>query len=172
MFRRLFTLLSALSLLLCVAVVVLWVRSYWTAEAFRWATAEGGRRAVGSNAGSLALGRQALAPSISRITTPHGYGYHTWPAGRGDSLRPLWSFLGFRYTALTSFGVTVETVEVPYWALAAASAACPLVLLYFRRLRPRRRRRLGLCLSCGYDLRATPDRCPECGNASSAGVKA
>ena len=34
--RRLFTILSALSLLLCVAVVVLWVVSYWWMPSIEW----------------------------------------------------------------------------------------------------------------------------------------
>jgi len=64
-------------------------------------------------------------------------------------------------------------VELPSWFLATAFAVLPAVA-FARRTRRRRENRLaaaGLCLSCHYDLRATPDRCPECGRVP-AGTKA
>jgi hypothetical protein len=53
---------------------------------------------------------------------------------------------------------------IPYWA--AWVMWLPLFIFVSRRRRERiRRDRIvkGLCPTCGYDLRATPDRCPECG---------
>jgi hypothetical protein len=53
---------------------------------------------------------------------------------------------------------------VPYWLFALISGI-PSFIYLRRQLAVRRHRGEGLCRRCGYDLRATPDRCPECGMA-------
>jgi hypothetical protein len=56
-----------------------------------------------------------------------------------------------------------ETMEIGWWLLILVFALFP-GFLFWKRRRNRRRIRDGFCGNCGYDLRATPDRCPECGN--------
>ena len=67
-------------------------------------------------------------------------------------------------TASTGGALTVSC-----WLPALLSAILPALWLarFPRRRRVARRRRLGLCPHRGYDLRATPGRCPECGDGVS-----
>jgi hypothetical protein len=59
----------------------------------------------------------------------------------------------------------VRMIVLPWWVLAAGFGALPVYLLARKALRARfRRLNPGLCHTCGYDLRATPRRCPECGS--------
>jgi hypothetical protein len=87
------------------------------------------------------------------------YGYTFWPYPK-SSPGPY---------APTS--VMNRVVMVPWYATLLLTAALPATRL--RRLLHRRRRlRDGACAACGYDLRATPGKCPECGSVSpiAAGV--
>jgi len=74
--------------------------------------------------------------------------------------------LGFGYqkysTSAPSFSFGWHELIVPYWFISLTLAA--IAIGGFRNeVRRRRGMRPGLCAFCGYDLRATPDRCPECG---------
>ena len=66
----------------------------------------------------------------------------------------------WEYEALSGF-----TLTVPCWLAVVLTGALPVMWYWrFRRKRAERRRSVqGLCIACGYDLRATKDRCPECG---------
>ncbi len=57
-----------------------------------------------------------------------------------------------------------RNARLPLWlpALLCLAGSC---LSLFHGRRRRKRKKLGLCVKCGYDLRASKDRCPECGES-------
>ena len=71
------------------------------------------------------------------------------------------------YICLASFVVVFVILAsiLPYWLTLAAAIVGALTRVPTEVSRRRRQRRIkdGLCLTCGYDLRASKDRCPECG---------
>jgi hypothetical protein len=103
--------------------------------------------------------------------------------GRTARAEPAWfersrhtdgfRFIGFEYSAnvlpydagkiyLSFYLPPWRLVAIPYGAVFALSMV-PLGVALGRWMGRERRRKRGLCVRCGYDLRASGERCPECG---------
>ena len=168
--------LTVLSLLLCLASAGLWVRGYWREDSLgRRRAARTG--AAGLDFGAVSGGGGVMIFSYDRLsgfpwTGPDGW-YRVTFAGRpvlyaGGWLPNRWGF-GL-VSDLDSRGHW-RGITFPAWLPTALFALLPTarVALFIRR---RRRHRDGCCRKCGYDLRATPDRCPECSHVPAGATRA
>ncbi len=98
------------------------------------------RMPVSSAASSVLLGQSKSAH------------YFDYPGFKGLETRwtPSLSFKPFRFI-------------LPLWMVTGSFAAMACYLYFLPRRTRRKRKKLGLCIKCGYDLRASEERCPECG---------
>jgi len=143
---RLFTLAAGVSLLLCLATATLWVRSYWRMDFFFRVGVQNGEPAMpwfelGSGYGRA--GRKSLA-------TYQVVEFYDWQHRTIDLARPV------------QLPSRESSISFPIWLPGILFAILPSAWLITIRRRAKRGR-LGLCRNCGYDLRATPEKCPECG---------
>jgi hypothetical protein len=97
-----------------------------------------------------------MFPTVSRVSASAVKPGVALPPGRslpdGSTLRSGFAVRGWR-------------VRLPYWVVIGCAMVLPVPWVVNAR-RGRRRiwlHRCGLCPTCGYDLRATPNLCPECG---------
>jgi hypothetical protein len=159
--RRLFASVSVLSLFLCLATVGLWVRSYWREHYLDYCHLSGryGTIALYSELGRLRVHRFEFKHYVPPMET---WIYLSYPSLSDPYvLRPMFQFE--RYDPSESASRAVWTLVIPHWLPAILFAFAPAYWLLGHSRRQSKRRKLGLCLNCGYDLRASPERCPECG---------
>jgi len=171
MFRKTLTILSLIGLLLSIA---LWGVSYLDLVYSRrvarpvlgWAAATVSPPFSVSPAGVLLEEGQPLYEYSGYELSHGGVGTWNYVGTIGKAPKPGWrrTLISRQTVWLPEFGAGVV---VPLWfpALVFTLALCSCRPWFYHR--SHKRRRLGLCSKCGYDLRCSTDRCPECGTGFS-----
>jgi hypothetical protein len=189
--RAILAILALISLLLCLTALVEWPRSHWECERIkfvrfrRWqlVTFPGGVGfevytafdPVANSDPNDKQGFKIFSGALVKKGAPIPWSDHLYVdifnCGPGS---PIPTTMGFghstgSFTAMMDYPSELNEVTTwcaPAWFIIALTTPLPLwEVLEFRRRRLRKNRLAkGLCVRCGYDLRATPERCPECGN--------
>jgi hypothetical protein len=151
--RWLFRLAIAVSLILCVGSVALWVRSY-----YRWDRWDSG--------------------TVPRVYVLHARGRAIlqWDrelgsrAQRSDISGVNLGAIRYESRSYVREAPYFRELMIRYWILPPIFLILPALGGFFRWRRRRKTRRAGLCQTCGYDLRAhrPGQNCPECGTTVPA----
>ena len=177
--RRLaWNVLAAMSALLCVTTVLLWPRSYYFYDQIQW-TGSTHAASVEYFAGRIEIQGFWVPGNSERIEEPSGFSYSSDPVGPAPVYDLAESYgytkclgIAFRGDTLTGgYGPPYHSclVVLPFWMLVVTLALLPAWRT--RTLVKRKRAGVNVCRSCGYDLRATPLRCPECGTIPAGNEK-
>jgi hypothetical protein len=165
MHHKLLNLAAAVSLVASLASAALWVRSFWVSDWVVLIHRHAPMRTSSAGAATLS----GLFSVDARYAGKSDYGdprntifqYNRQVVGG-----PMISSIDPSAARWLGFGGSISrkhlTVIAPGWFVALIWAAAA-ALIWRRARRLRLIQRSGLCPTCGYDLRATPDRCPECG---------
>jgi hypothetical protein len=175
--KRTIDLVCAVLLTLCAAVIVLRVRASFDYDSFAWKRENVAAESVQSMTIGNGVGSIRLSYFERRLEPPAGPApLDPWEF-RFRKSRPSRNLRPYLYVGRTTFSrvsmpLPYGTVQqrdrvveliMPHWVLAAALALPPALWWGPRWLRRLARRRKGLCLRCGYDVRASTEKCPECG---------
>lgn len=172
--RWLFDGIAVLSLLLCTATSYLWYRGFHTNDGCYWvAPGQSYQLSVDSGKGKIAFSLIYVAAGTEHLNSTPGFHYE---ASKPMNLYALgwpvdfnWQRLGFLVRSFRSlltspagnpWVIRWSFVALPCWFVLTVLAFPPAAWLTQHR---RVVQSQGFCRTCGYDLRATPDKCPECG---------
>jgi hypothetical protein len=182
MLRKFGGIVSIVAAVLCIVILVEWMRSRHYADVVLFRTPAGHSIGSAGGPGGLLLVQSDLpydgAVDVDgrehalRLFSPTADEFRPIRDALFDTTLVKFSFLGFKTAAgqialSTSLSPRFSAILLPYWALVVV-----LAILASGVGRAawtgRHRRRHGLCIACGYDLRASTGRCPECGKGIPA----
>jgi hypothetical protein len=171
MIRSLFKLASALSLMLCTVAVLLWTQPGklfgFQAKGQEWEVVSGAGRLTVSNTPQWEKDESQRDAGL----VPHVISLLKLACIEESEFPGVVAMRAAERSAIqrieTSPRTRLRSLGVPYRGAIVVLLLVPLSMRALEVLRVRRLRNRRICPSCGYDLRAMHDRCPECGELTS-----
>jgi hypothetical protein len=175
---RLWITVSILSLLLSLFITLLWIRSHYTADLLVYSSGRGDYHEYVSIPGQFRYTRVQGWTRRQPLQWHSGEFRSTQVVFGQQAVYRRWTVLGIGFdggarrvpvseqSVSPSVVISYQIMAVPFAQPAAVLGAIglfPWLRLRRRRMVREERRRQGLCPVCGYDLRASGGRCPECG---------